>query len=70
MLPEVVFLQFSRDLVQSFSPFVVLPILALKHASQKHAYIILTTFNASLCSKIGVYRGIHFLYFSYFYSKT
>ena len=36
-------------------------------ASRKHAYIILTPFNPLLCSKTGVYRGIH--YFSYFCSK-
>ena len=36
--------------------------------SRKHIYIILTPFYPILCSKTGVYRGIH--YFSYFCSKT
>ena len=33
-------------------------------SSQKHAYIILTPLNSTLCSKTGVYRGTHYFLIS------
>ena len=39
MLLEVMFLQFSQELVQSFSPFVLLMIYVLKHGTKASVFM-------------------------------